>query len=146
MCRVTICTCAGSQFAHVQGHNLHMCRVTICTCAGSQFAHVQGHNLHMCRVTICTCAGSQSDCYPQSLPPGSKLTMLMDTCYKSVHATPASQLKAVQLMSACAVADAGLYIMLLPELEQIMWRGHHPGSQVAAAAGANMPVIVYGRC
>ncbi len=72
--------------------------------------------------------------------------MLMDTCYKSVHATPASQQKAVQLMSACAVADAGLYIMLLPELEQIMWRGHHPGSQVAAAAGIDMAVIAYEHC
>ncbi len=72
--------------------------------------------------------------------------MLMETCYKSVHATSASQQKAVQLMSACAVADAGLYIMLLPELEQIMWGGHHPGSQVAAAAGTDMARIMHEHC
>ena len=72
--------------------------------------------------------------------------MLMDTCYKSVHATPASQQKAVQLMSACAVADAGLYIMLLPELEQIMWGRHHPGSQLAAAAGEDLAGIAYEHC
>ncbi|DBA87447.1 TPA: hypothetical protein ACH3X1_004486 [Trebouxia sp. C0004] len=88
--------------------------------------------------------GSKWESYPQSLPPGSKLAMLMDTCYKSGHATPASQQRAVQLMSACAVADAGLFIMLLPELEQIMWGGHYPGSQVAAAAGADMAGILDG--
>lgn len=62
--------------------------------------------------------------------------MLMGACYKSQQATPESQLKAAHLISACAVAQAGLYIMLLPELEQIMWRGLHAGSQATAAAGA----------
>ena len=72
--------------------------------------------------------------------------MLMDTCYKPVHATPASQQKAVQLMSACAVADAGLYVMLLPQLEQVMWGRHHPGSQLAAAAGEDLAGIAYEHC
>ncbi|DBA71513.1 TPA: hypothetical protein ACH3X2_011300 [Trebouxia sp. C0005] len=97
-------------------------------------ALLASHHAHVASLAKAL-TGSQFDGCPQALPPGSKLAMLMDTCYKSVHATPASQQKAVQLMGACAVADAGLYVMLLPELEQIMWGGHHPGNQVAAAAG-----------
>ncbi len=88
-----------------------------------------------CSIQMVASTGHSSDAGLQVLPDSSKLTMLIDTCYKSQQATSESQLKVVHLMSACAVADPGLYSMLLSDLEQITWQGKDPGHQRAAAAG-----------
>ena len=61
--------------------------------------------------------------------------MFLDVCYKSQDATAESQLQAVHLMSACALADPDVYTMLLLPLEQEMWHGRSCLTQQTAAAG-----------
>lgn len=53
----------------------------------------------------------------------------------SQHASGASRQAATGLASACAMADANAYKMLLPWLEGMMWRGQSSHLQMLAAAG-----------
>ena len=53
----------------------------------------------------------------------------------SQHATDASRQAVTGLASACAMADANVYKMLLPWLEGMMWRGQSSHLQMLAAAG-----------
>ena len=58
----------------------------------------------------------------------------------SQHATVASKQAAIRLASACAMADASTYKMLLPWLEEMMWRGQKSRTQTLAAAGECTPL------
>lgn len=70
-----------------------------------------------------------------NLHPNSKLSLLLEDCLMSQHATDASNLAAARLASACAMADASTYKLLLPWLEEMMWRGQQSRTQMLAAAG-----------
>lgn len=58
----------------------------------------------------------------------------------SQHATDASKQAATRLASACAMADASTYKMLLPWLEEMMWRGQKSRTWTLAAAGEHAPL------
>lgn len=85
------------------------------------------------------CCGFATGCTDgvihRQLPPGSKLSVLMDSCLNSQHATADSKFKAAHLLSACALADSVTYKMLLPLLEKLMWIDNSISIKMTAAAG-----------
>lgn len=83
------------------------------------------------------CVDHQSS---RDLPPKSRLSLLLGDCLKSQHASDASKQAATRLASACAMADASTYKMLLPWLEEMMWRGQKSRTQTLAAAGERAPL------
>ena len=81
-----------------------------------------------------------------NLPPGSKLSSLLGDCMKTQHATDASKQAATRLASACAMADASAYSLLLPWLEGMMWTGQSSSIQMIAAAGKRALLSHEGYC
>ena len=69
------------------------------------------------------------------LPRTSKLSLLLDACYRAPNATQPSACQAVRVVSTCAVADPSIYAMLLPLLESMLWGNSAPDIQLTAAAG-----------
>ena len=79
--------------------------------------------------------GCSDDNFQATLPPDSKLSMLLHSCLYSPQATADSKQRAVELTSACAMADSGAYRLLLSGLENTMWTGQSTSVQRTAAAG-----------